>query len=282
MANYEQQYLSILKQLYTKADIGTATKDRTGTGRHRLFGVQIEHDMSEGFPCLTTKKVNWKASVKETQWFLSGSTNISDLDSKIWDEWAAEDGSIGQMYGQQWRGIDKRGVQRTPDQIDIAVKAIKTNPASSRIVVDSWVPALIPLDGQTAQESVMQERMALPPCHCLFQFFVEDGYLSLKLYQRSADIFLGVPFNAVGYAYLLLWACEQTGLKAGKFIHSFGDIHLYDDHVDQAGIQLSRVPFELPDAVLMDDGKKVKGYFANDLQLLGYQSHDPIKAKVSV
>lgn len=282
MSNYETGYLSILKQLYDKATSSNATPDRTGTGRHRMFGLQIEHDMSEGFPCLTTKKVNWKASVKETQWFLSGSTNINDLDSKIWDEWADKDGSIGQMYGQQWRGIDKRGVQRTPDQIAIAIDAIKKSPSSARIIVDSWVPALIPLDGQSPQQSVLQERMALAPCHCLFQFFVDGDKLSLKLYQRSADIFLGVPFNAIGYAYLLLWVAEQTGLKADKFIHSFGDVHLYDNHIDQAKEQLSRNPMTLPDAVLIDTGRKVKGFFANDIELLGYKSHEPIKAPVSV
>lgn len=280
--DYETGYLKILQQLYDKAIRSEPDNDRTGTGRHRLFGLQIEHDMGLGFPILTTKKVNWKASVKETQWFLSGSTNINDLDSSIWDEWAAPDGSIGQMYGQQWRGIDKRGVQRTPDQIALAIDTIKDNPNSSRIVVDSWVPALIPLDGQTPQQSVLQERMALAPCHCLFQFFVDGDKLSLKLYQRSADIFLGVPFNAIGYAYLLMWVAEQTGKVPDKFIHTFGDVHLYDNHLEQAKQQLSNHQQLPPVAKLAETGRKVKGYFANDLELIGYRHAEAIKAPVSI
>lgn len=282
MQNYESQYLKVLKQLYKKAVSEEPSEDRTGTGRHRLFGIQIEHDMSLGFPVLTTKKVNWRASVKEAQWFLSGSTNINDLDSKIWDEWADESGSIGQMYGQQWRGIDKRGVQRTPDQIAIAVDTIKKNPNSARIIVDSWVPALIPLDGQTPQQSVLQERMALAPCHCLFQFFVDGDKLSLKLYQRSADIFLGVPFNAVGYAYLLMWVASITGKTPDKFIHSFGDVHLYDNHINQAHQQLMNGMFIPPEAKLLETGRKVKGFFANDLELINYRHAEAIKAPVSV
>lgn len=280
--DYETGYLKILQQLYDKAIRSEPDNDRTGTGRHRLFGLQIEHDMCLGFPVLTTKKVNWKASVKETQWFLSGSTNINDLDSTIWDEWAAPDGSIGQMYGQQWRGIDKRGVQRTPDQIALAIDTIKNNPNSSRIVVDSWVPALIPLDGQTPQQSVLQERMALAPCHCLFQFFVDGDKLSLKLYQRSADIFLGVPFNAVGYAYLLMWVASITDKTPDKFIHSFGDVHLYDNHIEQAKKQLSNELKVPPEAKLLESGKKVKGFFANDIELINYQHAEAIKAPVSI
>ena len=227
-----KQYLSLLQRIL---DEGTVKTDRTGTGTKSIFGHQMRFDLNEGFPLLTTKKLHLKSIIHELLWFLRGDTNIAYLKANgvsIWDEWADENGDLGPVYGQQWRSWpDYKG--GTIDQISNVVEMIRHNPDSRRMIVTAWNPAEI-------------EQMALPPCHCLFQFYVADGRLSLQLYQRSADTFLGVPFNIASYALLLMMMAQVTGLKAGEFIHTTGDTHLYLNHLEQARLQLTREPRPLP------------------------------------
>lgn len=253
--------------LRTGADKG----DRTGTGTRSIFGYQMRFNLQDGFPLLTTKKLHTRSIIYELLWFLNGDTNVKYLhDNKvsIWDEWAREDGSLGPIYGYQWRHWDKKDGGFV-DQISNVVNQIKTNPDSRRLIVSAWNVAQI-------------DDMALPPCHCLFQFYVANGRLSLQLYQRSADIFLGVPFNIASYSILLAMMAQVTGLECGEFVHSFGDAHLYNNHFEQAKLQLTREPLPLPVLKLNPDVKDIFSFKYEDIQIENYQSHPHIKAEVSV
>ena len=263
-----KQYLSLLQHIL---DEGTVKTDRTGTGTKSIFGHQMRFDLNEGFPLLTTKKLHLKSIIHELLWFLRGDTNIAYLKANgvsIWDEWADENGDLGPVYGQQWRSWpDYKG--GTIDQISNVVEMIRHNPDSRRMIVTAWNPAEI-------------EQMALPPCHCLFQFYVADGRLSLQLYQRSADTFLGVPFNIASYALLLMMMAQVTGLKAGEFIHTTGDTHLYLNHLEQARLQLTREPRPLPKMLINPEVSSIFDFKYEDFHLTDYNPHPHIKAAVSV
>lgn len=263
-----EQYLNILERILTE---GVKKEDRTGTGTLSVFGTQSRYDLSNGFPLLTTKKLHLKSIIYELLWFLKGDTNIrylKDHGVSIWDEWADENGELGPVYGHQWRSWpDYDG--GTIDQISNVIAQIKNRPDSRRMIVSAWNPAEI-------------EQMALPPCHCLFQFYVADERLSLQLYQRSADTFLGVPFNIASYALLLMMMAQVTGLKAGEFVHTTGDTHLYLNHLDQARLQLSREPRSLPMMRLNPDVKSLFDFTFEDFQLEDYNPWPHIKAEVSV
>lgn len=264
-----QQYLNLLQRIL---DEGVQKGDRTGTGTLSVFGHQMRFRMSEGFPLLTTKKLHLKSIIHELLWFLQGDTNVRYLQEngvRIWNEWAdPETGELGPVYGHQWRSWpDYKG--GTIDQISQAVDLIKHHPDSRRIMVSAWNPAEV-------------DEMALPPCHCLFQFYVADGRLSLQLYQRSADTFLGVPFNIASYALLLQMMAQVCGLECGDFIHTTGDTHLYLDHLEQARLQLTREPRPLPRMIINPDVKDIFSFRYEDFQLEGYDPHPHIKATVSV
>jgi len=263
-----KQYLSLLNRILTE---GVVKTDRTGTGTISVFGNQMRFNMEDGFPLLTTKKLHLKSIIYELLWFLSGDTNVKYLQEhgvRIWNEWADENGELGPVYGHQWRSWpDYKG--GTIDQISQVVDMIKHHPDSRRMLVTAWNPAEI-------------DQMALPPCHCLFQFYVADGKLSLQLYQRSADTFLGVPFNIASYALLLQMMAQVTGLKCGEFIHTTGDTHLYLDHVEQAKLQLTREPRPLPRMIINTDVKSIFDFQYEDFTLEGYDPHPHIKAVVSV
>ena len=252
-------------------DNGTDRGDRTGTGTRSIFGHQMRFDLSAGFPLVTTKKLHVKSIVHELLWFLAGDTNIAYLNAngvRIWDEWADENGDLGPVYGKQWRSWPKPD-GTSIDQIANLVHGLKTNPNSRRHIVSAWNPALV-------------EEMALPPCHCLFQFYVADGKLSCQLYQRSADVFLGVPFNIASYALLTLMLAQVCGLQPGDFVHSFGDVHLYQNHFDQAREQLSRDVRPLPVMRLNAAIDDIFGFSYEDFELQGYDPHAAIKAVVAV
>ena len=254
-----QQYLNLLNRILTE---GTQKGDRTGTGTLSIFGHQMRFDLRDGFPLLTTKKLHLKSIIYELLWFLRGDTNVHYLQEhgvRIWNEWADENGELGPVYGHQWRSWpDYKG--GTIDQIKNVVDMIKHNPDSRRMLVTAWNPAEV-------------EDMALPPCHCLFQFYVADGRLSLQLYQRSADSFLGVPFNIASYALLLQMIAQVTGLEAGEFIHTTGDTHLYLNHLEQAKLQLTREPRPLPKMKINPDVKDIFDFKYEDFELIGY---DPL------
>ena len=263
-----KQYLDLLDRILTE---GVKKEDRTGTGTISVFGNQMRFNLEEGFPLLTTKKLHLKSIIYELLWFLRGDTNIKYLKDhgvSIWDEWADENGELGPVYGHQWRSWpDENG--GTIDQIQNVVNQIKNNPDSRRMIVSAWNVAEV-------------ERMALPPCHTMFQFYVANGRLSLQLYQRSADTFLGVPFNIASYALLLQMMAQVTGLKAGDFIHTTGDTHLYLNHIEQAKLQLTRAPRPLPRMVINPDVKDIYDFKYEDFQLEGYDPWPHIKAAVSV
>ena len=263
-----QPYLSLLNRILTE---GHQKGDRTGTGTLSVFGHQMRYDLQDGFPLLTTKKLHLKSIIYELLWFLRGDTNVrwlQDHGVRIWNEWADENGDLGPVYGHQWRSWpDYRG--GTIDQIAQVEEMIKRNPNSRRMLVTAWNPAEV-------------EDMALPPCHCLFQFYVADGRLSLQLYQRSADTFLGVPFNIASYALLLQMMAQVTGLQPGEFVHTTGDTHLYLNHLEQARLQLSRTPRPLPKMVINPDVKSIFDFRYEDFQLLDYDPWPHIAAEVSV
>jgi len=263
-----QQYLDLLRLVRTH---GVRRQDRTGTGTLSVFGHQMRFDLAAGFPLVTTKKLHVKSIIHELIWFLAGDTNVGYLQKngvRIWDEWARPDGSLGPVYGKQWRSWAAPD-GRTIDQIGDAVLALKTNPDSRRIIVSAWNPADLP-------------DMALAPCHCLFQFYVAEGRLSCQLYQRSADVFLGVPFNIASYALLTMMMAQVTGLKPGEFIHTFGDAHLYLNHLEQAELQLSREPRALPRMIIRPEAMEISGFRFEDFKLEGYDPHPHIAAPVAV
>lgn len=263
-----KQYLNLLNKIMTEGAVKT---DRTGTGTKSIFGHQMRFDMSEGFPLLTTKKLHLKSIIHELLWFLSGSTNIKYLQEngvRIWNEWADEDGNLGPVYGHQWRSWPTKNGGHI-DQISQIVDQIKHTPDSRRIMCCAWNVADVP-------------QMALPPCHCLFQFYVADGKLSLQLYQRSADTFLGVPFNIASYALLLQMMAQVCELQVGEFVHTTGDTHLYLDHLEQAKLQLTRTPRALPKMQINPDVKDIFSFKYEDFQLIDYDPWPHIKATVSV
>lgn len=263
-----KQYLDLLNRIMTE---GIKKTDRTGTGTLSVFGHQMRFNLEDGFPLLTTKKLHLKSIIYELLWFLKGDTNVRYLQEhgvRIWNEWADENGDLGPVYGHQWRSWpDYDG--GTIDQIGNVIDLIKHHPDSRRMIVSAWNPAEV-------------DSMALPPCHCLFQFYVADGRLSLQLYQRSADTFLGVPFNIASYALLLMMMAQVTGLKAGDFIHTTGDTHLYLNHLEQARLQLTRTPRQLPGMILNKDVKNLFDFRYEDFSLEGYDPWEHISAKVSV
>jgi len=263
-----KQYLDLLNRILSEGETKT---DRTGTGTISIFGNQMRFRMDDGFPLLTTKKLHLKSIIYELLWFLQGDTNVRYLQEngvRIWNEWADKDGNLGPVYGHQWRSWPD-GKGGVIDQISNVVEMIKHNPDSRRMLVTAWNPADV-------------ERMALPPCHCLFQFYVANGRLSLQLYQRSADTFLGVPFNIASYALLLQMVAQVTGLKMGDFIHTTGDTHLYLNHVEQARLQLTRAPRPLPRMLLNPDVKSIFDFRYEDFQLENYDPWSHISAQVSV
>ncbi len=263
-----QQYLDLMRKI---RDEGVTKTDRTGTGTRSIFGHQMRFDLSAGFPALTTKKLHLKSIVHELLWFLRGDTNIAYLKENgvsIWDEWADEKGDLGPVYGHQWRSWPKAD-GGTIDQIAAVQEMIRRSPDSRRLIVSAWNPADV-------------ERMALPPCHCLFQFYVADGKLSCQLYQRSADVFLGVPFNIASYALLTMMMAQATGLRPGDFVHSFGDTHLYLNHLDQVETQLSRTPRALPTMKIDPSIKDIFDFRFEHFELVDYDPHPHIKAPVAV
>ena len=263
-----QAYLNLLKHIL---DHGTQKSDRTGTGTLSVFGYQMRFDLSEGFPLLTTKKLHTKSIIYELLWFLKGDTNVRYLNEngvRIWDEWADENGDLGPVYGKQWRSWECSD-GRTIDQIGKAVYIIKENPDSRRIVINAWNVGEL-------------EHMALTPCHCLFQFYVADRKLSCHLYQRSADCFLGVPFNIASYALLTMMMAQVTDLELGDFVHTFGDVHLYLNHLEQTKLQLTRQPRSLPQLQINPEVKSIFDFKFEDFALLNYDPHPHIKAEVSV
>ncbi len=263
-----EQYLDLMRRVREQ---GVAKSDRTGTGTLSIFGAQLRFDLSQGFPLVTTKKLHLKSIIHELIWFLRGDTNVAYLREhgvSIWDEWADAKGDLGPVYGQQWRSWATPD-GRTIDQIKDVVATLRTNPDSRRIIVTAWNPADIP-------------DMALAPCHCLFQFYVANGRLSCQLYQRSADVFLGVPFNIASYAALTLMMAQVTGLQPGEFIHTFGDAHLYTNHLEQADLQLKRQPRPLPRLELNPEVKSIFDFRFEDFRLSGYDPHPHIKAPVAI
>lgn len=263
-----QQYLDLVQHII---DTGTDKSDRTGTGTRSVFGYQMRFNLADGFPLVTTKKTHLKSIIYELLWFLRGETNIAYLKENnvsIWDEWADANGDLGPVYGKQWRSWE--GADGTVvDQVKELIQQIKTNPDSRRMIISAWNVAELP-------------KMKLMPCHCLFQFYVANGKLSCQLYQRSADVFLGVPFNIASYALLTMMIAQVCDLQPGEFVHSFGDVHLYNNHFEQARLQLSRTPFPLPTMKINPDVKDIFGFKFEDFELINYQSHPGIKAPVAV
>jgi len=268
-----QQYLQLLKKII---DTGNDKSDRTGTGTRSLFGYQMRFDLQKGFPLVTTKKLHLKSIIYELLWFLKGDTNVKYLQEngvRIWDEWADENGNLGPVYGKQWRSWEGAN-GKTVDQVSDLVKELKTNPDSRRLIISAWNVADLP-------------EMKLMPCHCLFQFYTaptESGRrkLSCQLYQRSADVFLGVPFNIASYALLTMMIAQVCDMDLGEFVHSFGDVHLYKNHFEQAQLQLTRNPFPLPQMKLNPEIKNIFDFKYEDFELVNYQSHPSIKAPVAV
>jgi thymidylate synthase len=276
-----RQYLDLLR---TIRETGLAKGDRTGTGTLSIFGHQMRFDLREGFPLVTTKKLHIRSIVHELLWFLQGDTNIGylrDNGVRIWDEWATEEGELGPVYGRQWRRWPAAD-GRTVDQIAEAVELLRSNPNSRRIIVAAWNPAELPDEAGSPHENVRTGRMALAPCHCLFQFWVGEGRLSCQLYQRSCDVFLGVPFNIASYALLTHMMAQQADLEVGDFVWTGGDVHLYSNHLEQADLQLTREPRPLPRLVIKRRPPSIFDYRYDDFEIRGYEAEPHIKAAVSV
>ncbi len=276
-----QIYLNLLQDIL---DRGSRKSDRTGTGTISLFGYQMRFDLSQGFPAVTTKKLHLKSIVHELLWFLSGDTNtryLNDNGVTIWDDWATEEGELGPVYGSQWRNwITPDG--RHIDQVTQLLSDLKSRPNSRRHIVSAWNPAVLPDESLSPRENVAAGLQALPPCHTMFQFHVANGRLSCQMYQRSADVFLGVPFNIASYALLTMMIAQVTGLEPGDFVHTFGDVHIYLNHMDQVQIQLSRKTFPLPVMNLNPQRKDLFAFRYDDFELINYRCHPAIRAPIAV
>lgn len=273
-----KQYLNLVQEVLDK---GVQKGDRTGTGTKSIFGHQMRFDLAEGFPLVTTKKVHLKSIIHELLWFLKGEINIAYLKEngvRIWDEWADENGDLGPVYGYQWRNWNGEGI----DQIKEVIDTLKNNPDSRRIMVSAWNPSVLPDTGVSFAENVANNKAALPPCHSFFQFYVAEGKLSCQLYQRSADVFLGVPFNIASYALLTMMVAQVCDLEVGDFVHTFGDVHIYNNHIEQVNLQLSRTPYALPKMKINPAVKDIFSFTYEDFTLEDYVSHPAIKGKVSV
>jgi thymidylate synthase len=273
-----QNYLDLLQLIKNE---GVEKGDRTGTGTKSIFGHQMRFDLSKGFPMVTTKKLHLKSIIIELLWFIKGDTNINYLKEngvKIWDAWANSEGDLGPVYGAQWRNWNNEGI----DQLAEAIEQIKTNPDSRRIMVSAWNPSVMPDTKVSFEENVANNKAALPPCHAFFQFYVTNGKLSCQLYQRSADVFLGVPFNIASYALLTMMVAQVCGLQAGDFIHTFGDVHLYNNHQEQVDLQLTREPKPLPTMKINPNIKSIFDFKYEDFELVNYDYHPTIKGEVSV
>jgi len=276
-----QNYLMLLQDIL---DRGTHKSDRTGTGTISLFGYQMRFDLSAGFPAVTTKKLHLKSIIHELLWFLHGGTNISYLNEhgvSIWDEWATDEGELGPVYGAQWRNWLTADGQSI-DQISQLLSDLKNKPDSRRHIISAWNPALLPDESLSPKENAAAGLQALPPCHTMFQFHVADGRLSCQMYQRSADVFLGVPFNIASYALLTMMIAQVSGLQAGDFVHTFGDVHIYLNHMEQVKTQLSRKPFPLPVMKLNPERRNLFDFRFEDFELINYQCHPGIRAPISV
>ncbi|MCL6415121.1 thymidylate synthase [Aestuariirhabdus sp. Z084] len=276
-----KQYLDLMR---TVKEEGVFKGDRTGTGTYSIFGHQMRFDLSQGFPMVTTKKCHLKSIVHELLWFLAGDTNTAYLKQNgvsIWDEWATEEGELGPVYGKQWRSWE--GPQgEVVDQISELIAEIRRNPTSRRLVISAWNPVVLPDLNLSPRDNAAQGKQALPPCHCLFQFYVSEGKLSCQLYQRSADIFLGVPFNIASYSLLTMMLAQVCDLEPGDFIHTFGDAHLYSNHMEQVELQLSREPLALPSMQINPEVKDLFAFRFEDFELMNYQCHPHIKAPVAI
>ena len=273
-----KQYHDLVKHVL---DNGNTKADRTGTGTKSVFGYQMRFDLSQGFPMVTTKKLHLKSIIYELLWFLKGDTNINYLTEngvRIWNEWADENGYLGPVYGHQWRNWNNDEI----DQIKEVIHSLKTNPDSRRMLVSAWNPSVLPDTSKSFSENVAHGKAALPPCHAFFQFYVADGKLSCQLYQRSADIFLGVPFNIASYALFTMMMAQVCGYKVGDFIHTFGDAHIYNNHQEQLNLQLSRAPRTLPTMVLNPEIKNIFDFEFDDFTLVNYDPHPHIKGAVAI
>ena len=273
-----KQYLDLLEHILSH---GIEKTDRTGTGTKSLFGHQMRFDLSQGFPLVTTKKIHVKSVIHELLWFIKGDTNITYLQEngvRIWNEWADENGDLGPVYGHQWRNWNNEGI----DQIKEVLQSLKTNPDSRRMLVSAWNPSVMPNTAVSFAENVANNKAALPPCHAFFQFYVADRKLSCQLYQRSADVFLGVPFNIASYALLTLMIAQICDLEPGEFIHSFGDVHIYTNHFEQVKEQLLREPKPLPKMILNPLIKSLFDFKYEDFTLINYDPHPLIKGKVAI
>ncbi len=273
-----KQYLDLIKHIRNN---GTEKSDRTGTGTKSVFGYQMRFNLEDGFPMLTTKKLHLKSIIYELLWFLKGETNIKYLQEnnvKIWNSWANENGDLGPVYGHQWRNWNSEGI----DQIKQVIETIKTNPDSRRMLISAWNPSVLPDTTVSFAENVANGKAALPPCHAFFQFYVADGKLSCQLYQRSADAFLGVPFNIASYALLTLMVAQVCDLKPGDFIHTFGDAHIYNNHLEQINLQLSREPRTLPKMEINSNVKNIFDFKFEDFNLVDYNPHPHIKGAVAI
>ncbi|MDG2147597.1 MAG: thymidylate synthase [Flavobacteriaceae bacterium] len=273
-----QQYLDLLKHI---KESGTSKNDRTGIGTKSVFGYQMRFNLNDGFPILTTKKIHFKSVVYELLWFLKGDTNIkylTDNGIRIWNEWADKKGDLGPVYGKQWRNWNNEGI----DQIKLAIDTLKKNPDSRRVLISAWNPSVLPDSKLSFSENVANNKAALPPCHAFFQFYVSNDQLSCQLYQRSADVFLGVPFNIASYALLTMMTANVCNFKLGEFIHTFGDVHIYLNHMDQINEQLTRKPKPLPKIKINPAVKNIFNFKYTDFELIGYDPHPLIKGKVAV
>ncbi len=273
-----QNYLDLLRLIKDK---GIEKGDRTGTGTKSVFGHQMRFDLSEGFPMVTTKKLHLKSIIHELLWFINGDTNIKYLNEngvKIWDAWADSKGDLGPVYGAQWRNWNNEGI----DQLEGVINQIKNNPDSRRIIISAWNPSVMPDTSVSFEENVANNKAALPPCHAFFQFYVADGKLSCQLYQRSADVFLGVPFNIASYALLTMMVAQVCNLEAGDFVHTFGDVHMYNNHKEQVDLQLTREPKKLPIMKINPEVKSIFDFTFDDFELIDYEYHPHIKGVVSV
>ena len=273
-----KQYLDLLQHIKEK---GVKKEDRTGTGTISVFGYQMRFNLQEGFPLVTTKKLHLRSIIHELIWFINGETNIKYLKENgvtIWDEWADSNGNLGPIYGHQWRNWNSDGI----DQLQEVIYSLKNNPSSRRMIVTAWNPNIIPDSSKSFSDNVKNGKAALPPCHAFFQFYVSDNKLSCQMYQRSADVFLGVPFNIASYALLTHMIAQVCEYDVGDFIHSFGDTHIYLNHLEQVDLQLTRNPMKLPKLKLNPLVKKIEDFKYEDIEILDYNSHPSIKGKISV